>query len=152
MDGVVVFDPDEFRALYPTIKSSDAQLEDYFAMAETFLDNTKCSVVKDLKARKRMLYLLVAHIATLTGQAEAGNNVVGRISSATEGTVSIGLDYGDMGKQERWYMQTPWGAMYWQLTKRYRSAVYRMGIAPMPVQRTYVQQQYDSAGRLVGEG
>ena len=137
MSGVVVFDPVEFRALYPTIQATDDQLEMYFEMAETFLDNTKCSVVKDLGARKRLLYLLVAHIATLTGQAEKGNNVVGRVSSATEGTVSIGLDYGTMGNNERWYLQTPWGAMYWQLTKKYRSAVYRLGLRPMPVQRTY---------------
>lgn len=138
-DGVVVFDVDEFRELYPTITATDPQLEDYFAIAETFLDNTKCSIVRDLKARKRMLYLLVAHIATLTGMAEQGNNVVGRISNATEGTVSIGLDYGTMGNNERWYLQTPWGAMYWQLTKKYRSAVYRLGLQPMPVQRSYFQ-------------
>lgn len=136
-DGVVVFNVAEFRELYPAIKATDAQLEDYFAMAETFLDNTKCSVVKNLEARKRLLYLLVAHIATLTGRAEQGNEVVGRVSSATEGSVSISLDYGTMGNNERWYLQTPWGAMYWQLTKRYRSAVYRLGLAPMPVQRTY---------------
>lgn len=139
IDGVVIFYPDEFKRLYPTVKATDEQLEDYFAMAETFLDNTKCSLVKDLKSRKRMLYLLVAHIATITGSAEKGNNIVGRISSATEGTVSVSLDYGAMGNNERWYLQTPWGAMYWQLTKRYRSATYRLGIAPMPVQRTYVQ-------------
>lgn len=139
MSDVVVFDVAEFRALYPSIVATDQQLEDYFAMAETFLDNTRCSVVKDLAARKRMLYLLVAHIATITGMAEKGNPVVGRISSATEGSVSVSLDYGTMGNNERWYLQTPWGAMYWQLTKKYRSAVYRLGIAPMPVQRTYVQ-------------
>lgn len=137
MSGVVVFDPVEFRALYPAIQATNDQLDMYFDMAETFLDNTKCSVVKDLGARKRLLYLLVAHIATLTGQAEQGNNVVGRVSSATEGTVSISLDYGTMGNNERWYLQTPWGAMYWQLTKKYRSAVYRLGLRPMPVQRTY---------------
>lgn len=140
MDGVVVFDPAEFRALYPSITATDLQLEMYFAMAETFLDNTPCSVVKNEESRKRMLYLLVAHIATLTGMAEKGNPVVGRISSATEGTVSVSLDYGTMGNNERWYLQTPWGAMYWQLTKKYRSAVYRLGNAPMPVQRTYINQ------------
>lgn len=139
MSGVVVFNPAEFRLLYPSITATDEQLEMYFAMAETFLDNTECSIVKDLDARKTMLYLLVAHIAVLSQQAENGNPVVGRISNATEGTVSVGLDYGTMGNNERWYLQTPWGAMYWQLTKKYRSMVYRLGIAPMPVQRTYYQ-------------
>lgn len=139
MDGVVVFDVAEFRELYPKIVATDAQLEDYFAMAETFLDNTPCSLVKDLADRKRYLYLLVAHIARLMEMAESGNPVVGRISSATEGSVSVSLDYGTMGNNERWYLQTPWGAMYWQLTKKYRSAVYRLGIAPIPVQRTYTR-------------
>ena len=139
MSGVVVFDPAEFRLLYPSICATDEQLEMYFAMAETFLDNTECSIVKDLDARKTMLYLLVAHIALLSQQAESGNPVVGRISNATEGTVSVGLDYGTMGNNERWYLQTPWGAMYWQMSKKYRSMVYRLGIAPMPVQRTYYQ-------------
>lgn len=139
MSGVVVFDPAEFRLLYPSISATDEQLEMYFAMAETFLDNTECSIVKDLDARKTMLYLLVAHIALLSQQAENGNPVVGRISNATEGTVSVGLDYGTMGNNERWYLQTPWGAMYWQMSKKYRSMVYRLGIAPMPVQRTYYQ-------------
>lgn len=139
MSGVVVFDPSEFRLLYPSISATDEQLEMYFAMAETFLDNTECSIVKDLDARKTMLYLLVAHIALLSQQAESGNPVVGRISNATEGTVSVGLDYGTMGNNERWYLQTPWGAMYWQMSKKYRSMVYRLGIAPMPVQRTYHQ-------------
>lgn len=139
MNEVVVFKPDEFRELYPKITATDAQLEDYFAMAETFLDNTPCSIITDLKSRKRMLYLLVAHIATLTGTAEAGNNIVGRISSATEGSVSVSLDFGDMGKNERWYLQTQWGTMYWQLTKQYRSIAYRLGRAPMLVQRVYVK-------------
>lgn len=138
-DGIVVFSISEFRDLYPSVSATDAQLNSYFKMAETFLDNTPCSIVKDLDARKNMLYLLTAHIAVLTGQAEAGNPVVGRISNATEGTVSVGLDYGTMGNNERWYLQTPWGAMYWQLTKKYRSATYRLGITPMPVQRTYFQ-------------
>lgn len=139
MDSVVIFDIAEFRALYPTIKATDEQLLMFFSIAESFLDNTKCSVVKDLEQRKYMLYLLVAHMAALNQQTEAGNAVVGRLATATEGTVSISLDYGTMGNNERWYLQTPYGAMYWQLTKRYRSMLYRLGKAPMPVRRTYVR-------------
>lgn len=139
MDGVVVFVIAEFRALYPSIKATDEQLLMFFSIAESFLDNTKCSVVKDLEQRKYMLYLLVAHMAALNQQTEEGNAVVGRLSSATEGTVSVSLDYGTMGNNERWYLQTPYGAMYWQLTKRYRSMLYRLGKAPMPVRRTYIR-------------
>lgn len=139
MDGVVVFVIAEFRALYPSIKATDEQLVMFFSIAEGFLDNSECSVVKDLEQRKYMLYLLVAHMAALNQQTEAGNAVVGRLATATEGTISISLDYGTMGNNERWYLQTPYGAMYWQLTKRYRSMLYRLGKAPMPVRRTYVR-------------
>lgn len=139
MSGVVEFDTSEFRGLYPSIQGTDAQLEMFFDMAQTFLNNTPCSIVGNLKERKRLLYMLVAHIAMLNARVESGNAVVGRIASASEGTVSVSLDYGTMGNNERWYLQTPWGAMYWQMTKKYRSAMYRLGIAPMPVQRTYFQ-------------
>lgn len=137
--AVVVFDPVEFRELYPAISATDAQLDMFFVMAEGFLDNSDCSIVKDVKSRKIMLYLLVAHLATLNQQTEAGNAVVGRVSSASEGTVSISLDYGQMGNNERWYLQTPYGSTYWQMTKRYRSMLYRMGKAPMPVNRHYIR-------------
>lgn len=139
MSGVVAFDPAEFRTLYPTIQATDEQLTMFFIMAEGFLDNSECSIVKDLETRKIMLYLLVAHIATLNHQTESGNAVVGRVASASEGTVSISLDYGTMGNNERWYLQTPYGATYWQMTKRYRSMLYRLGKSPMPVNRQYVR-------------
>lgn len=139
MDGVVVFVIAEFRALYPTIKATDAQLEMHFKFAVWLLGNDKCSLVKDLEMRKYFLYLLVAHMATLDQQADEGSPVVGRVSSATEGTVSIGLDYGEMNDNARWYLQTPYGAKYWQMIKRFRSMLYRLGKAPMPVRRTYIR-------------
>lgn len=139
MTGVVVFDAAEFRELFPTIHATDAQLGMFFRMATGFLSNTPCSIVKDLDERKDLLYLLTAHIATLNANVESGNSAVGRVASASEGSVSISLDYGTLGNNERWYLQTPFGANYWQMTKRYRSFLYRLGKAPMPVRRTYVQ-------------
>lgn len=135
--GVVVFDVDQFREQYPTITANDAQLEGYFMLAESMLNNTRCSVVKNLDTRRQLLYMLTAHIATINDNNENGNPLVGRVSSATEGSVSISADYGQMGNNERWYLQTPHGAMYWQLTAKYRSALYRLGKAPMPVARRY---------------
>lgn len=139
MDGVVVFDPAEFRDLYPSVKGTDAQLEMHFKFAVWLLGNNECSLVKDLDMRKHFLYLLVAHMATLDQRTEEGNSVVGRVSSATEGTVSIGLDYGEMNDNARWYLQTPYGAKYWQMMKQFRSMLYLLGKAPMPVRRTYVR-------------
>lgn len=137
--AVVVFDLAEFRELYPKIVAADDQLSMFFVMAESYLDNTDCSMVRNIEERKILLYLLVAHMAMLNQQTESGNAAVGRVSSATEGSVSVSLDYGAMGDRERWYLQTPYGATYWQMTKKYRSALYRLGVAPMPVNRQYVR-------------
>lgn len=139
MSGVVVFDAAEFRELFPAISATDTQLAMFFKMAEGFLSNTECSIVTDLEERKYLLYQLTAHIAQLNANVESGNSVVGRVASASEGSVSISLDYGTMGNNERWYLQTPYGANYWQMTKRYRSFLYRLGKSPMPVRRGYVQ-------------
>lgn len=135
--GVVVFDVDQFRQQYPAVTANDEQLEGYFMLSESMLNNTRCSVVKDLNQRRQLLYMLTAHIATINASMDSGNPLVGRVSSATEGTVSISVDYGQMGNNERWYLQTPYGAMYWQLTAKYRSALYRLGKSPMPVSRRY---------------
>lgn len=139
MSGIVELDLAEFRELYPNISANDTQLTMFWKIAEGFLDNTECSIVKDLEQRKILLYLLVAHVAALNANVESGNLSVGRVASATEGTVSISLDYGTVGNNERWYMQTPYGANYWQMTKKYRSFLYRLGKTPMAVRRNYVR-------------
>lgn len=140
MDKVVEFNPVEFKIIYPIFDDlNDIQLEHFFTIAEQLVDNTNCSFVTDLKERKILLYLLVAHQAALQSNINEGNNGVGRVSSATEGTVSISLDYGTMSDNSKWYEQTQYGAEYWQLIKKYRSFVYRMARTPMPVQRTYTR-------------
>ncbi|MEQ4659659.1 DUF4054 domain-containing protein, partial [Providencia manganoxydans] len=58
-----------------------------------------------------------------------------RASSASEGSVSVSLDYGPTTNAEKWYTQTPYGAEYWQMTSKYRSFLYTLGVMPMPVWR-----------------
>lgn len=135
MDGVVDFDIAKFRRWYPNIKATDAQLEMYFVEACLLLDNTKTSCVKNLAERELLLYLLVAHIATLQARIEAGNEAVGRIASASEGSVSVSLDNGQTTLSDKWYMQTPYGAQYWAFTSKYRSFLYIVTNYPMPVRR-----------------
>ena len=135
MDGVVDFDITEFRTLYPNIKATDAQLEMDFVEACMLLNNTKTSCVKNLAERKLLLYLLVAHIASLQARIEAGNEAVGRVASGTEGSVSVSFDNGPTTLSDKWYMQTPYGAQYWALTSKYRSFLYVVTNYPMPVRR-----------------
>jgi hypothetical protein len=139
MSTIFVFDPAEFRALYPNFdKYSDEQLEWFFEMVENdVLDNTESSCIP-LKTRRKLFYLLVAHMAELQGRINDGNTgLVGRISSATEGSVSISSDLNmGTGALEQWLKQTPYGNMYYSITAKYRTALYIAGQSPMPVKRT----------------
>lgn len=134
-DKVVVFDASRFGELYPNIKGTENQLDFAFTKATMLLRNDKYSCVCNLKEREALLYLLVAHIVTLSINTEGGNTAVGRASSATEGSVSVSLDYGTTTNAEKWYTQTPYGAEYWALTSRYRSFLYTLGEHPMNVWR-----------------
>ena len=133
----VVFDPAEFRALYPTLAHfTDTQLNFYFAKAELKVDNSESSCIPG-HIRKILLYLLVAHFAELQARVEEGNSgLVGRISSATEGSVGASVAYDVKGDQAQWYSQTPYGAEFWAMSAPYRSMVYVVTHASMPVNRS----------------
>jgi hypothetical protein len=142
--GVVVFDPVAFVARYPEFATvSTALLGDYFVEATMLLDNTDSSPVRDWQNERRILLnYLTAHITALNagvnGQMPSG--VVGRVSSATQGTISVGTDYGPTTKAQAWYTQTQYGASYWNATAKYRSMHYRPGRSfpapPQPLPRS----------------
>ncbi|KAG0923688.1 hypothetical protein G6F32_014183 [Rhizopus arrhizus] len=128
--GIVTFDPAEFKELYPSFASlTDAQLTQSFHLATLYLNNTECSKVPDVAQRKTLLYLLTAHIAKMAygegGQSPSG--LVGRVSSATEGSVSVSSDYSAPAGSAQWYLQTPYGAMYWEATAWLRVGRYVPG-------------------------
>ena len=135
MSGVVVFDLLKFRKLFPKISTTDDQLDMFFVEACLLCNNTENSNIRNLQEREILLFLLTAHIATLQMRIDSGNDSVGRITSASEGSVSVALDNGQTTHSEKWYQQTAYGARYWVLTKRYRSLFYIYGHAPMPVRR-----------------
>lgn len=125
--GVVVFDPAVFKAAYTSFATvSDAALQVSFQLATLQLNNSCGSRVKDANTRELLLNLLVAHITALTigenGQPPAG--VVGHVNSAQEGSVSVSASVGAMATGQAYYMQTQWGALYWQSTARFRSMMY----------------------------
>lgn len=117
-DGVVQFDPEEFKTLYPEFSNtSDGVLENYFNAACLLLNNTKNSLVTDLNERKTLLYLLVCHIATLKS---AGNKTVGILTGATEGKVSTSFT---PLNNANWYQLTQCGNLYWNATAKYRRGI-----------------------------
>lgn len=124
--GVVVFDPVGFVASYPAFATVPAAaLSMNFSLAELQLNNSCCSVVRDAPTRAYLLDLLTAHITALLNGANGkpATGAVGRVSDATEGSVSASLEY-STEQNGVWYNQTTWGAMYWQATLRFRLARY----------------------------
>lgn len=125
--GVVVFDPTEFKTLYPAFATvADGALEINFAAAEMLVRNSCCSRVADANKRERLLNLLVAHITQLlngiNGQPPAG--IVGVVTSATEGSVSIETTLGPIPFTAVYFAQTQFGLLFWQLTAPFRTFVY----------------------------
>ncbi len=79
--------------------------------------------------------MLTAHIAALysqsrgdpePGQPKDANTPVGRISNATEGSVTVALEYDATNPQE-WFSQTKYGASFWAATATYRTMRYVPG-------------------------
>lgn len=124
--SAVVFDKARFQTAYPEARAADAQLEMWFVQAESLLDNTDHSIVKKPEEREMLLFLLVRHFAALAERAAQGG-LVGRIASASEGSVSVSADMGAVGGNAAWYLQTPHGATFWQLTAKYRRFRYVSG-------------------------
>lgn len=132
--AVVVFDPAAFVARYPEFASvNPTVLGMYFAEATLYLDNTDCSRVTDPGQRALLLYMLTAHVAALNGSGVNGagaSGVVGRTSSASEGSVSASFEYAVANNGlEAFFQQTQYGAAFWAATARYRTAIY---LAPQP--------------------
>lgn len=127
--AIVTFDAAAFKIAYPAFASvSDAYLQECFNQSGMYLSNTDCSPVQDIARRTQLLWMLTAHIAYLSGAlnpagAAGGPNPVGRTSSATEGSVSVSLEYGVPGTAA-WFSQSVWGSSFWQATLSLRSFRY----------------------------
>lgn len=131
--GVVVFDSAAFIARYPVFAAFYAAFPDalqgYFDTATLFLNNTPCSVVGDLTRRATLLNMLVAHLLQLDGvltPAGSGSTAgqVGRISGATEGSVSAQFAMEGVTGNSAFFMQTAYGTQYWYATAPYRTMHY----------------------------
>lgn len=130
---MVAFDYAYFTASYPELAAYVTQTQGagYFTMAGLYCDNTTCSPIQDASIggiRYVLLHMLTAHIAKLlaantsqAGGSQAASPLVGRINSASEGSVSVSAEMpGPTAAGQAWYQQTQYGAMYWQASAQYR--------------------------------
>lgn len=135
MDGVVTFQYNAWSERYPELAASvsQPQAQGYFNEATLYCDNTPCSVIRDLCMRAVLLNMVTAHIAALNAplNGEPSSPLVGRINSASEGSVSVGTQLDMPAGSAQWYSQTKYGLAYWQATAQFRSMRYVPG--PVPI-------------------
>lgn len=123
---------------YPEFDAVESDTYDlYFAEAGLFCRNDGSSPVTTAAAQSALMQMLTAHIAALysqsqgdptPGDAKNANTPVGRISDATQGSVSVRVDWpsaADSSAMEKWLSQTKYGAEYWAATLVYRQMRYR---------------------------
>ena len=158
MSDPVTFDFSEWVVAFPEFAACNpATAQTWFDRA-TFLcaNQTSNPLYTVTNMLKTALYLLTAHIAWLNAPRDPTGNpaasgalpppLVGRINSASEGSVSLGADMGnaDSGSpSQAWYMQTKYGAEYWAMTACTRTGQYVANAA-------YVANLYGRFGRRGG--
>lgn len=129
--AIVVLDITKFRAMFPEFSNvNDSALPFLFDKTTDYLNNSDFSLVDDVIKRERLLYLLMAHLAYMRYgdvNGNGGSGMVGRISSASEGSVSVSSEAGQVEFRYMWYTQSPYGMDFWQATKVYRMANYYPG-------------------------
>jgi hypothetical protein len=116
-----------FRARYPEfVTLSDATVGVCFLEASLYCTALDTSPITDQTNRTLILNMLAAHVAMLNfgSNGNSPSDLVGRISNASEGSVSVATDMGSSPAAglKAWYLQTKYGAAYWQATLQYRGA------------------------------
>jgi Protein of unknown function (DUF4054) len=136
--GVVVFNFADWIVDYPEFAGiTQAKGQAAFNQATLVMANSCRSLIRDAAKREQLLYLLTAHVCFLrfgsndgAGAITPAPGVVGRISSAHEGSVSVSTSLDGNNQNRAWFAQTQWGLSYWTATAKYRTMRY----VPPPLQ------------------
>ena len=101
----------------------------YFAEATLYLRNDGTGPITDDAQQLHLLNMIVAHLAALNGPGGiyAGSPIVGPITSASEGSVSISGNALDLSGTGAWFALTRYGFTFWTAMAAYRTMRYRAG-------------------------
>jgi hypothetical protein len=139
MGCVVVFSYSAWNALFPEFSTtvSEAQATVLFdIVASTLQRNDGGGPISKPTTQLNLMNYAVAHLAFLYNgtNTQPAAQVVGRINSATEGSVSVQTDYGaNVSQAQAFWITTKYGAFWWQATNQYR----RMRYIPGPCTNLY---------------
>lgn len=140
MGVIVAFNFANWSALFPqfvtTTPTFTALTEDQvtgpiLTLAEQYCRNDGGGPVNNTGVQTQILNLMVAHVAQLLfgSSTQPLSPLVGRISNASEGSVSVGTDF-PVTPSNAWFVQTSYGAAYWQLILPYRLGRYVPKVTP----------------------
>lgn len=131
--GAVAFNWAIWSSRYPQLVNAatnpvtEAMAGFYWDEAGLYLANCAGSLVWPTGKRVLILGMITAHLAALVmrsaNAADPTGSVVGRMASATEGSVSTGLELETPGTAA-WWAQTSYGLNAWQALAPYRTAAY----------------------------
>src|SRR5258707_663454 len=144
--GVSVgFDYQAFRARFPEFNSTvtSDQAQQLFIEATIYHPNDGTGPVASPTAQSTYLNYVVAHLAQLYigTAAEPASSLVGRVTNASEGSVSVAAELDATGDSpsRAWWAQTKYGLSYWAATTAYRTMRYMPGprrvMNPFPFRR-----------------
>lgn len=135
----VTFNYGKWVQTYPIFaRVNQPQAQIYFNIATNFCEN-RLRIICDPVELLDLLNMLTAHLAWLLSMRDGFGNpssngtvqppmMVGRISDATEGSVSVSTEFASQIPIEAaWFMQTQFGAMFWQATAPARTVRYVPG-------------------------
>ena len=134
MTAVVEFDwarwSIRYSELTPRVTEQHAKI--FFEEAGLYCDNTETSPIINLVERQQLLGLVTAHLIALNVPPPGGevSPLVGRITSASEGSVSVSVQNDYPPGSVQWFQQTRYGAQYWAATAKYRRFLYVAGVQP----------------------
>lgn len=143
----VVYDFKTWVSLFPIFQQCTTEQGQNWFNRATFLcgDQTTNPTFCVPGMLSTALYLLTSHIGWLDAPRDGNGNpaatgqppspIVGRINTASEGSVSVGADMGDANAgspSQAWYEQTRWGAEYWAMTAAVRMGRYVANPLVMP--------------------
>lgn len=126
----ISFNYDAWTLLFPQFSNlNETQVTTLvLPLAEQYCRNDGGGPVSTAATQTNLLNLMVAHVAQLLfgSTTQPLSPLVGRISNASEGSVSAGTDF-PTTPTNAWFLQTPFGAAFWQACAPYRTMRYLPG-------------------------
>jgi Protein of unknown function (DUF4054) len=125
----VTFDYTSWVLRYPEFAAVSQPLAQLYFNEATIYCANHLNPVRTIAELTTFLNMLTAHIAQLNSPTTtSGSNSgtpPGRISDATEGSVSVSFEFLGTPGSQQWYAQTKYGIAYWQAILPYRLFRYK---------------------------